>query len=70
MLAFKNMNNSTVTVVCDNGEVIIDRKLYEQKLGTLVSCKTKEEVFQLAKDSKSFLEKHYKTSILPPSYSK
>jgi hypothetical protein len=38
----KTDNKNLLIVVCEDGSVIIDRRVYEQKLGTLLSCQSKK----------------------------
>lgn len=60
MLDFQTTDNQKlIVVVCSDGKVMIDRRVYEQKLGTLLSCKTKKEVYQLATDSYDYIKEHY-----------
>jgi hypothetical protein len=61
-------NKNLLIVVCRDGKVIIDRRVYEQKLGTLSSCETKKEVFNLAKSSHKYLCKMYSDKINYPTY--
>lgn len=61
-------NKNLLIVVCQDGKVIIDRRVYEQKLGTLYSCETKKEVFNLAKSSHKYLCEKYSDKINYPTY--
>ena len=64
----KTDNKNLLIVVCEDGSVIIDRRVYEQKLGTLLSCQSKKEVYELAKSCQKYLREHYGTRISTPTY--
>ena len=59
-----NVQKNVVEVITSNGKVTVDRKLYEQKLRTLIDCNTVEEVLELSDNSKNYLEEIYKVPIL------
>ena len=61
-------NKNILIVVCSDGQVMIDRRVYEQKLGTLISCQTKKEVDQLANSCYSYLKDQYGQRIRRPRY--
>jgi hypothetical protein len=64
----KTDNKNLLIIVCEDGSVIIDRRVYEQKLGTLLSCQSKKEVYELAKSCQKYLTEHYGTRISTPMY--
>ena len=64
----KTDNDNLLIVVCEDGNVMIDKRVYEQKLGTLLSCTSKEQVFNLAQSSQSYLENLYHDNIETPMY--
>lgn len=64
----KTDNKNLLIVVCEDGSVIIDRRVYEQKLGTLLSCTSKKQVYELAKSSQHYLEEKYQEKIEKPLY--
>ena len=56
-----------VIVHCEDGSATIDRRVYEQKLGTLCACTSIEQVIELAESSTEYLKEHYKTDdIIAP----
>ncbi len=58
---FIDKGNNIIVVVCNDGKVSMDRRVYEQKLGTLLGCSSSKEIFEIAQSSTSYLEEHYKT---------
>lgn len=61
-------DKNRLLAICKDGKVIIDRRVYEQKLGTLLTCKTRQEVFNLATSCQEYLESHYNKEINPPRF--
>lgn len=69
MVTFQKTDNpDLLSVVCSDGIVVIDRRVYEHKLGTLLSCETKEQVFEIATNCQEYLTQNYKTEIIAPCY--
>ena len=64
----KTDNENLLIIVCKDGNVVIDRRVYEHKLGTLLSCETRKEVFNLAKSSLKYLNEKYDDKIASPVY--
>lgn len=58
----EDKKNNVITVICDDGFVSMDKRVYEQKLGTLLSCETVEQIYELAVSSTNYLMEHYKTT--------
>ena len=50
----------------EDGKVTLDRKVYEQKLGALMCCKTADEVLELANNATDYLSSHYHKEIIRP----
>jgi hypothetical protein len=57
----ENKKDNVITVICDDGFVSMDKRVYEQKLGTLLSCQTTQQIYEVAVSSTNYLEEHYKT---------
>ena len=64
---FVDEQNNIITAHCSDGKVSMDRRVYEQKLGTLLGCSSAKEVYEFAVSSTKYLEEHYKTkNIVKP----
>lgn len=57
----EDKKNNVITAICDDGFVSMDKRVYEQKLGTLLSCQTAQQAYDVAVSSTNYLEEHYKT---------
>lgn len=63
----RTKDKNRLIAVCEDGKVLIDRRVYEQKLGTLLTCKTRQEVFDLATSCHEYLESNYNEEINSPA---
>jgi hypothetical protein len=68
MITFENGVNNVIIAICEDGNVTLDKRVYEQKLGTLASCSKTSEVIEVALDCEKYLKEHYKTTdIVSPT---
>lgn len=69
MIDIQKIENSknVILAVCKDGKVTMDKKVYEQKLGTLIGCASADEVFEVANSCTNYLKEHYMTeNIIRP----
>ena len=55
---------ATIIATFDDGKIILDRRLYEAKLGALAACNTVSEAVQLFEANKAYLMEHYQVNAL------
>ena len=60
----KSSAGDIMTLTYSDGKVSMDKRVYEQKLGTLLGCLSANEAYEVAMSSSRYIKEKYQTDTI------